>query len=226
MRTARDGSPVELYARMPSFGEPELIHDAIPPGTAILELGCGAGRMTHRLIELGHPVTAVDSSADMLAHIRGAEAVNAEIEGLDLGRRFGCVLLASQLINVDDAERAAFLATCARHVASDGVVLIQRYDPEWVANPQPTNAERDGIRISVLDPRREGRTLTATAEYEVNGQVWRHGPFTATILDEDELVTDLAAVDLRLNRWIGERRTWLDARPIGGSAASTIGADE
>jgi SAM-dependent methyltransferase len=223
MRTARDGSPVDLYARMPSFGEPELIHAAIPRGTAILELGCGTGRMTHRLIDLGHPVTAVDSSADMLAHVRGAETVNAEIEGLDLGRRFGCVLLASQLVNVDDRERAAFLATCARHVAADGVVLIQRYDPVWAADPQPTNAVRDGIRISVLDPRREGRSLTATAEYEVDGQVWRHGPFTATILGEDELAADLGTVGLWLDRWLDERRTWLAARPIDRDAVGTIG---
>lgn len=88
MTVAADGSPVELYARMPTFGEPELIHAAIPAGAEILELGSGAGRMTHRLLELGHPVTAVDSSAEMLAHVRGAQTVRSQIEGLDLGRRF------------------------------------------------------------------------------------------------------------------------------------------
>ena len=47
----RDGSPVEMYARMPTFGEPEIVHAAIPAGAEILELGSGAGRMTHRLLE-------------------------------------------------------------------------------------------------------------------------------------------------------------------------------
>lgn len=209
---APDGSPVDLYARMPTFGEPELIHATIPAGSDILELGSGAGRMTHRLIELGHPVTAVDSSAEMLARVRGAATVHAQIEGLDLGRRFACVLLASHLINVDDTERSAYLATCARHLVPGGVLLIERYDPAWAADPRPTDAEREGMRIRVVEPRREGRLLTATVEYEVGGQSWRHGPFSATILDEDELARDLEAVGLRVDQWLDERRTWLAAR--------------
>ncbi|MGH2429622.1 MAG: class I SAM-dependent methyltransferase [Candidatus Limnocylindria bacterium] len=209
---APDGSPVELYARMPTFGEPELIHAAIPPGVEILELGSGAGRMTHRLLELGHRVTAVDNSAEMLAHVRGAETVQAEIAGLELGRRFSCVLLASQLVNTsDDATRDTYLATCARHVATEGTVLIQRYDPAWAADPQPSDTEREGVRMRVLDPHRDGPLLTATVEYELDGRTWRHGPFTARILDEPELEARLGDSGLRLDRWIDERRTWLAA---------------
>ena len=95
------------------------------------------------LVSLGHQVTAVDNSAEMLANVRGAATVQAEIEALDLGRRFACVLLASQLINVGDRQRAAFLATCARHVAPDGVVLIQRYDPG-----QPTLGRRQASMVT------------------------------------------------------------------------------
>ena len=223
---ARDGSPVDLYARMPTFGEPELVHDAIPAGASILELGSGTGRMTHRLLELGHPVTAVDNSAEMLAHVRGAETVNAEIEGLDLGRRFGCVLLASQLINVeDDRQRVAFLETCARHVAPDGVVLIQRYDPGWAADPQPSESEREGVTFRIIDPRRDGDRLTATVEYEVDGRTWRHGPFTSRILDDEELDARLGVAGLVRERWIDERRTWLAAREGRRDASVQSGGD-
>ena len=210
---------MELYARMPTFGEPELIDEAIPAGAEILELGSGAGRMTHRLMELGHAVTAVDISAEMLAWVRGATTIHAEIGGLELGRRFDCVLLASQLINDDDRKRATYLETCARHVADDGVVLIQRYDPQWAADPTPTDVKRDGVRIRVLEPRREGRLLTATAEYEVAGHTWRHGPFTATILDDAEMEARLFASGLRLDRWIDERRSWLVASPLSDVSA-------
>ena len=218
---AHDGSPVELYARLTSFGEPELVHDAIPPGAEILELGAGAGRMTHRFLELGHPVTAVDSSAEMLAHIRGAEIVHAEIEGLDLGRTYRCVLLASQLVNVDDdRQRAAFLATCGRHVAPDGVVLIQRYDPAWAADPAPSDHEREGVRIRVLEPRREAERLRATVEYELDGRTWRHGPFTSRILTEAELGARLwPAGLLSKDEWLDDRRTWLVARPLPDESA-------
>ena len=64
---APDGSPVELFARLPAGSVPQLIHDAIPPGASILELGAGAGRITHPLIGLGHEVVAVDESPEMLA---------------------------------------------------------------------------------------------------------------------------------------------------------------
>ena len=57
-----DGCAVDFYARMTAMGEPEIVHDAIPAGASILELGCGAGRVTHPLVALGHPVTAVDES--------------------------------------------------------------------------------------------------------------------------------------------------------------------
>jgi hypothetical protein len=40
---APDGCAVELYALLPSMGEPEIVHAAIPAGASILELGAGAG---------------------------------------------------------------------------------------------------------------------------------------------------------------------------------------
>lgn len=147
----------------------------------------------------------------MLAHVRGAETILAEIGELDLGRRFACVLLASNLVNSGDAERAALLAACTRHVADDGVVLIQRYDPEWAADPRPSDVEHGGVRIKVLEPRREGRYLTATMEYELAGETWRHGPFTSTILDAAELRQRLDIAGLRFDRWLDDRRTWLAA---------------
>ena len=226
-RTADDGSPVDLYARMPAFGEPEIVHAVIPPGAEILELGAGAGRMTHRLLELGHPVTAVDSSADMLAHVRGAEWIHADIVGLDLGRRFGCVLLASHLVNVDDdSQRAGFLETCAGHVAPDGVVLVQRYDPQWAADPRPSEAERDGLVVRVIDPRREAERLHATVEYEVDGRTWRHGPFTSRILSDAELEERLGVAGLLRDRWVDDGHSWLLAVPAPDLSALLIEVQE
>lgn len=224
---APDGSPVDLYARMPTFGEPELVHDALPEGAEILELGAGAGRMTHRLVALGHPVTAVDESGAMLANIRGAETVEADIVGLDLGRRFACVLLASHLVNVDDdRQRAAFLETCARHVAPDGVVLVQRYDPAWATDPRPSVSERDGVEMRVIDPRRDGERLHATVEYRIGDRTWRHGPFTSRILDDDELDARLFVAGLLRDRWLDERHAWLLAVPAADTSALYVEVPE
>jgi SAM-dependent methyltransferase len=81
-----DGCAVDFYARMTAMGEPEIVHEAAGPGASILELGCGTGRITHPLAELGHEVVAVDESPEMLAHVHGAQTVCARIEDLALGR--------------------------------------------------------------------------------------------------------------------------------------------
>ena len=44
-----DGCAVEFYALLPAFGEPEIVHAAVPPGASILELGCGTGRILRPL---------------------------------------------------------------------------------------------------------------------------------------------------------------------------------
>jgi SAM-dependent methyltransferase len=123
---APDGSPVPLYTALQAFGEPELVHEAIPAGTTILELGAGAGRITRGLLALGHPVVAVDESPQMIAHIEGAETVLSDIRSLALGRRFPVVLLASNFVNDPDRARVRdYLRCCAGHVLPEGQVLVQ-----------------------------------------------------------------------------------------------------
>jgi SAM-dependent methyltransferase len=205
-----DGSPVEVYLRLPPRGEAELVHGAIPSGSEVLELGCGVGRITHELIRLGHPVVAVDESAEMLAHVRGAETMRARIEELDLGRRFPCVLLASHFVNVEDEERDALLQTCTRHLADDGVVLIERYEPSSV--PEDGLARRIGdVGVTTRDVRRDGRRFAAVVEYEVGGRTWEQ-PFAAVLLDDAELDRALRRVGLTLARTLDERGLWVEAR--------------
>lgn len=205
---APDGSPVALYALLPPDGEPELIHAAIPAGCAVLELGCGAGRITHPLLALGHAVVAVDQSAAMLAHVRGAETVLSAIETLDLGRRFPVVLLASQLVNTADAaQRAAFLHSCRRHLAPDGVLLVQRYDPAWAESVADFTVTHLGIGIDFHVIARDGRRFSAEIRYSTPSGSWAHR-FAARILDDAELAAELIAAALSLRRFLDAHRTW------------------
>jgi SAM-dependent methyltransferase len=211
MAVAPDGSPVDLYLRLPPRGEAEIVHGAIALGADVLELGCGVGRITHELVRLGHRVVAVDESAEMLAHVRGAETVQARIEELELGRRFPCVLFASNLVNADDdSQRRAFLRACARHVASDGVVLIERLPPDW----QP-DEEADGqlgdVQISARDVVLDERRTLATMHYAADGLTWTH-PFSARLLDDDELDAELERAGLRHAAILDERGLWVAAR--------------
>jgi SAM-dependent methyltransferase len=210
--TTPDGSPVEVYLRLPAGGEAELVHAAIPDGADILELGCGVGRVTHELVRLGHPVVAVDESAEMLTHVRGAETVCSRIEDLRLERRFGCVLMMSRLVNTEESQRSAFLTAAARHVAPDGVVLIEKYDPAW--QPQEGSPKRLGdVLISLEDVRLGSDHFSATARYQLGETVWRQ-PFTAWILDDRQLAESLAAAGLELIGALDDSGRWVAARPI------------
>lgn len=210
--TAPDGSPVGLYATLAPLGEPELIHGAVPAGSRILELGCGAGRITHELVALGHSVTAVDDSAEMLAHVRGAETVLADIETLDLGRTFPVVLLASNFLNATEQEELdAVLGACARHVDAGGQVLLERMPPDW----EPNEGTRivGGVEMTLSDVVRAGELVSAVMEYRTNGERWTHA-FQARLIAEAEVDAALSRAGLERVRWLNEPRTWLEARPV------------
>jgi SAM-dependent methyltransferase len=210
-----DGSPVGLYLALGTDGEPELIHSRIPAGAAVLDLGSGVGRIAHALIALGHPVTAVDESPDMLRHVRGATKILSRIEDLDLGRTFPCVLLMSNLVNASKAAtRRALLRTCRRHVAPDGVVIIERYDPKMRVHPGTWTGEYGGLRITV-ERSGEGRRAYARITYEhPDGRLWTHeGTGTPALLDDEALRAELERARLRLGRIFGPKRRWCLARP-------------
>lgn len=208
-----DGCAVEFYALLEPGQEPAIVHAAAPSARAsVLELGAGTGRIAGALAALGHAVTAVDESPEMLAHVRNAETVCARIQGLALGRKFDVVLLASFLINApDEPIRAAFLETCARHVSDRGCVIIQQHPPAWFASITETSDEAGGItfRLRNLSRPRPG-LLSATAEYQAGERVWTHS-FTAARLDEPALRDALATAGLALDRYLTDDRQWLRA---------------
>jgi SAM-dependent methyltransferase len=209
---APDGSPVELYARLPPLGEPELIHDAVPAGAEILELGAGAGRVTHPLVALGHPVVAVDNSAEMLELIQGAETVLGDIESLDLGRRFPVVVLASNFVNHPArTERRALLASCARHVLPDGQVLLQGFPRQWT--PRTEWAEHGDVRLRLRRFTLDGDIVSGEMEYIVRGRQLLH-VFESRLLSPEELDGDLGAVGLRRVRELDDAGSWIEAAQV------------
>jgi SAM-dependent methyltransferase len=211
-----DGCAVELYARLPAWREPVVIHDAAGDGAAILELGCGAGRVTHPLIELGHAITAVDESPEMLARVRGAETVLARIEDLDLGGRgFDSVVLGSSLFNVpDDDLLGAWLATCRRHVADAGSVLIEQHPPSWFATVADGWRTVDGLIFRTRGVRRPSPGLvSATVEYAHGDQVWTQS-FTAREITEASLPRVLDQAGLLFAGYLTGDRSWFRAIPV------------
>lgn len=210
-----DDSPVGLYLAIGTDGEPELIHGVIPAGASVLDLGSGVGRIAHPLMELGHPVMAVDESAEMLGHVRGAETVRSKIEDLDLGRTFDCVLLMSNLVNSRDGDqRGALLRTCHRHVAPGGVVLIERYDPKMRIEEGTWDGAYGGVAITLERTGAGGAGHWKLTYRHPDGRQWtQEGSGSPHILDDDGIRAALAEADLEIVRIFGPKRRWVLARP-------------
>ena len=104
----------------------------------VLELGCGTGRVALELARAGLTVVGVDFSAGMLDVARAAAGglpltlIEGDMRDLRLEREFATVLVPfGGLQHMETAlEVAAVLETVARHLASDGVALIDIEAPQ------------------------------------------------------------------------------------------------
>jgi SAM-dependent methyltransferase len=214
-----DGCAVDLYLLLQPRGEAELIHDAVAPGASILELGCGTGRISRGLLALGHPVTGVDFSAEMLDHMpREARTVLHDIEHLRLPERFDVVTLTSNMVSGEEEQTLAFLRTAREHLAGGGVVVIERFNPKWadldamlsIAAPKT----RDRITASLHDITVDADTVTMTIRYEHDdGRVWTQHAAMHARSDED-LDAMLRRAGLQPVRWLDAERDWLLATAL------------
>lgn len=121
-----------------------------------LELGCGAGRLTGHLIELGGDVVATDVSPAMLEYCRRTYP-GGTFELLDLrdvsnveGGPFDAVLAGANLIDVlDDSERLRVLRSLAELLVPDGLVILSSHNRAFVPSvPGPLRAALRGGTLS------------------------------------------------------------------------------
>ncbi|MEV0524595.1 class I SAM-dependent methyltransferase [Streptomyces sp. NPDC050439] len=214
-----DGCAVELYARLSVGDEPEVIAGAVPAGAHILELGCGAGRVTRPLLERGFRVTAVDESAEMLEKVSALDGrvrtVRSPIETLDLGERFEVVMLASFLVHDGDtAVRRGMLRACRSHVTDDGCVLIQREGADYHTNLPRERVDPAGYTVRILSAEPIGDGVNEVrAEYVFPDAVWTQ-TFRARPLTKEEFEQALEEAGLRVDKYLTEDGIWVRALPI------------
>lgn len=210
---APDGCSVDLYRKLPYLGELEDHQPLFHVGASVLELGCGAGRLTRRLLEWGLRVTAVDNSPHMLSAVpEDASRVLSDIESLNLDERFDLALLASCLINHPaPAVRSAFIHTARRHLRKGGRLLLERHDPVWLQSVQPGPVGTAGdIVMSVEAVGRTADAVLMTLTYEFEGCVWRHS-FAVAPMSEVEIEGLLSRCGFGSFVWSGRQNRWASA---------------
>jgi SAM-dependent methyltransferase len=149
-----------------------------PPGDLTVDVGCGEGRLSRHLKELGHTVLAIDRSPTMVGFAREADpeldAREADAAALPLEDGAADLVVSfMSLMNTDDLEAA--VQEAARVLAPGGRYCIAIVHPLNTAGAFPSReadapfviegsyfehtrkevpVERDGLRMTFLDAHR------------------------------------------------------------------------
>jgi trans-aconitate methyltransferase len=102
---------------------------ALPPGAAVLDIGCGAGVPVARdLLARGLRVTGIDSSPALIALCRErfpeAEWHVADMRRLDLGRRFDGLIAWHSFFHLSPDDQRAMFPVFARHAAPGALLMF------------------------------------------------------------------------------------------------------
>lgn len=143
---------------------------ALRTGDPLLELGCGTGRVTLALGELGHTITGVDISSGMLAHAREKLAehpdlagkvsfVQADMRTLQLDRQYSMAFVAinSFMHMLTQRDQLQSLQAIRRNLRAGGLLILDLFNPD-----QGLLAESDGrveLRGTYDDPESEGSVI-------------------------------------------------------------------
>ena len=193
-----------LIRRRRPIGESPDLEPGSVGGAAVLRGSTGAGRVLHALAEHGLPLPHVIQS------VHDPETTPAELDALDLGRRFATVVLGSHLVNVVEAElRAAWLRAASRHLVAGGRLLVEHHPIDWAETAEPT-MPTPGTTVGMEDVRRHPPFVSAVSTFDIGARFERQ-PFTARVLSDPELDAALAEAGLRRERRLSP--TWLEAVP-------------
>jgi 2-polyprenyl-3-methyl-5-hydroxy-6-metoxy-1,4-benzoquinol methylase len=134
-----------------------LAREAAAQGHAVLELGCGTGRVTIPMAQAGAVVTGLDNAPPMLdiARVRAQQAgvdvewITADMASFELGRRFGLIAIpfrSFQLLQTVDAL-VDCLACVREHLEDDGRLAFNIFNPDVLSGL--TGADAAGQRSSI-----------------------------------------------------------------------------
>ena len=209
----RDGCSVDLYRRLPYMGEFSEIENELRKHCDVLELGCGTGRLSRRLLELGLQVAGVDESSEMLAHMpREAESIQSSIERLNLGRTWAAVVLPSHMINHPDTDtRVRFVRAARAHVAEGGTLYVSTYHPGWLESVlEGPLGSSGGVDLFADRISRQGEWVSMRIRYEMGEDAWTHTA-TAAVLTKDQIERLLTSAGFQDARWFERGHLWVAA---------------
>ena len=178
---------VPLYAARPDVGF--YVREAASVRGAVLELGCGTGRILLPLARAGRMVVGLDNSRQMLARCRAKVAAEPapvraritlhehDVRAFDLGGGAGATYplviapfrVLQQLTTVED--QLAFLTAVARHLAPGGRFVFDVFNPNFAALARADGVEREDTPEAPLPDGRSFRRAARVARVRWVDQV-------------------------------------------------------
>ncbi|WP_409496660.1 daptide-type RiPP biosynthesis methyltransferase [Amycolatopsis sp. cmx-11-12] len=182
----------------------------------VLELACGAGRLTLPLGARGRQVVAVDNSPSLLSLLKSRlrneriSLVEADMTDFSLGRSFALIVLAAFSVTLlDTRQRASLFLRVRQHLAAGGVFYVSGIDHAETLTSGMRPAERVAVVVdddSVItfylhfDGRRRILT-TSVLQEEVNSQVTAHRALFTSVrhmISSKELADEVRAAGLEV----------------------------
>lgn len=203
--------------------------------TAILDLGCGTGRLAAALAQTpGRQVVGADPAAAMLAIARArpggerVEWVEADARTLRLGRRFDLILLTGHAFQVflTAEDRLAALRTIAAHLAPGGRFVFDSRSParaEWRDwTPDRSRWTLDHPALGAVEAWNDVAQDPATGivAYGTHYRIVGTGEVLSArsriaFPEREEIAALIARAGLRVERWRGDwsGAPWTPAAP-------------
>ena len=160
-----------LYRDKDYAAESDYVHGLIerhrPGSLSILDLGCGTGRHDFCLTRLGHELTGVDLSHEMLAVAQREKAafggpgtpptfVQGDVRSLRLGKTFDVVVSLFHVMSYQtrNQDLQAALTTIREHLKPGGLFVFDCwYGPAVLSDPPTVRIKRledDNIQVTRL----------------------------------------------------------------------------
>jgi SAM-dependent methyltransferase len=175
-----------------------LAKEAANAGQAVLELGCGTGRVTLPIADAGVAVVGIDSAPAMLEVARAKAAgrdnprwVEADMRSFSLDERFGLAIIPfrSFLMLLTVADQKACLARIHDHLLPGGRLALNIFNPDLVTIGEWLTSRRGSLERRKTGPAQ----VWAGRDYDTGDQ-------TLTETRYAEELTDASATIVRVAR--------------------------
>ncbi|MGI6220252.1 MAG: class I SAM-dependent methyltransferase [Coriobacteriales bacterium] len=97
----------------------------LPPGAAVLDWGCGTGRDSRAMLDMGFAVTSIDASASMrekAAELFGVEVTRESFDDLNVESAFDGIWACASLLHVRRSELPTVLRKAHKALVPGGVL--------------------------------------------------------------------------------------------------------